>query len=72
VKGDEPSAGSFQTLVISKSADYLTGKSTASARRNRYCNWRVVLMKLPNCGGGRTNDLLITNQAALLFNASGA
>jgi hypothetical protein len=32
-------------LVISKSADYLTGKSTASARRNRYCNWRVVLMK---------------------------
>jgi hypothetical protein len=23
-----------------------------SARRNRYCNWRVVVIKLPNCGSG--------------------
>jgi hypothetical protein len=60
----------FRTWAISKSADYLTGKSTASAHRNRYCNLMVVLMKLPNCGGGRTNGLLITNQVALLFKAS--
>jgi hypothetical protein len=43
--GAEPNAGSFQTWAIYKGADYRTGKSTASARGNRYCNWRVVLIE---------------------------
>ena len=36
----------FQTWAIYKYADYLTHKLTASARGNRYCNWRVVLVKI--------------------------
>jgi hypothetical protein len=53
----------FSDWAIYKYADYLTHKLTASACSNRYCNWTVVFMKLTmsNCGGGRTNDLLITN-----------
>jgi hypothetical protein len=33
-------------LAIHKYANYLTHKLTVSARGNRYCNWRVVSIKI--------------------------